>query len=598
MAETDDLELLRARALARQRQLSMAAVPLTAPDAKMVGQAPRPPSAPPVVAPDGYVDPNTPLTPQAMPAASGVAPAYQGQVLSAQQTSPNVVEDAARSFAAGIGQGVVGLAGLPGTIRETIGGALQAVGVPETYSELASRVSLGPLFAMSPSAEDIMPMASAVTGGAINYEPQTTVGEYARTVGEFVPGGATVKAPMLYGAVPGLASEAAGQLFEGTWAETPARVVAAATAPAGAAAVTNPSGALRAVFGSGDPSQERQAAAALLERFGVPMTAGQRVGVEDMLRREMLTGPGRRIAEQQTEAFTRAVLSTIGETATRATPEVMEAAGTRIGAVFDDVQRGVDVVPDAALARRAGDIADTYNATTNVNSQSPIIRNIVTEIQAAANGGKPIPAAVLGRWRTTVSRLTRSSDGELRDAANGLRTVLDDGLEATLAAAGKTDDVARLAEARAQWRNYLALVRVTSGAGANTAEGLISPSALRSAVANQDRTAYATGNRGEIADLARAGETILRLPPNSGTPAGLAAYQIPQMASAGLGATLGGAADLGALGTGATTVAAMFAPMAYREASMLPVVQNALARQGPPLLMPGYVNALAGFAAP
>jgi hypothetical protein len=326
------------------------------------------------------------------------------------------------------------------------------------------------------------------------------------------------------------------------------------------------------------------------------MTAGQRVGVEDMLRREMLTGAGRRIADQQTEGFTRAVLSTIGENATRATPEVMERAGKRIGQVFDDVQRNTDVMPDAGLAQRARDAADTY--ADSVASQSPIIGRIATDMQEAVANGGTIPAATIMRWRSITSGLTRSSDAATREAAIAFREILDDGLETTLNGMGRASDVARLAEARAQYRNYVALIRATTGAGMNAAEGLISPSALRSAVATQDRTAYATGTRGEIADLARAGETILKLPPNSGTPAGMRAM-LPPEAMSGIGAAaVGGSLDLPALGMIGLGVAGAAAPAMYRNAQMLPSVQNALAQQGPPLLMPGYVNALAGFAAP
>lgn len=67
--------------------------------------------------------------------------------------------------------------------------------------------------------------------------PRTTVGRYAHTVGEFLPG---IMAPgqslarnaLLYAALPGVASEAAGQATEGTSAEPYARLAAALAAPA------------------------------------------------------------------------------------------------------------------------------------------------------------------------------------------------------------------------------------------------------------------------------------------------------------------------------------------------------------------------------
>jgi len=74
---------------------------------------------------------------------------------------------------------------------------------------------------------------SKITG---DYEPQTTAGEYAQTVGEFAPGallsatrarevpGALVK----YGLIPGMTSEAAGQYTKGTPWEPYARLAGGA----------------------------------------------------------------------------------------------------------------------------------------------------------------------------------------------------------------------------------------------------------------------------------------------------------------------------------------------------------------------------------
>jgi hypothetical protein len=505
-----------------------------------------------------------------------------------------VVEDVLRSGAAGIGRGVVGLAGLPGTAREMMGGALQSVGVPTQYADAISRVSMGPFF-NAPSSQELMPVASNLTGGAIEYDPRTTAGEYAGTVGEFLPGGAAARATMLYGVIPGLASEAAGQATEGTWLEPWARVGAALTAPAGAAAITNPGGIARAVYGPrATPSQERLAAADTLENAGVPLTAGQRAGDDMMIRREMMTRKGQGIREGQEEAFTRAVLSTVGEDATRATPEVMDAIRTRVGSVFDDVQRGVDVMVDPAISARATNAASAY--ADSVASQSPIIGRIADEMAEAAANNQTIPAATVSRWRSIVSGMTRSGDAATREAAIAMRTILDDGLSQTLTSMGKTQDVARLAQARDQWRTYLALVRATSGPA--SAEGIISPASFRSAIAAQDRTAYVTGNRGDVGEIARAGDTILRRPNTSGTAENLRATGLPEVATGIGGATLGGTMDLNALAMLAMGATAAGAPSAFRRIGMSDMVQNALRTQGPPLLMPGYVNSLAGFAAP
>jgi hypothetical protein len=75
------------------------------------------------------------------------------------------------------------------------------------------------------------------------YQPQTTPGQFAETIGEFVPGAALApeeglgKAVAKYGVAPAVASEAAGQATEGTPLEPYARAAAgvgAGLAPAAA----------------------------------------------------------------------------------------------------------------------------------------------------------------------------------------------------------------------------------------------------------------------------------------------------------------------------------------------------------------------------
>src|SRR5260370_42162216 len=80
-----------------------------------------------------------------------------------------------------------------------------------------------------PPSSDIRHMIEPVTGPF--YEPQTVTGDYARTVGEFVPGmfapGGALRNAARYVVLPALASETAGQATLGTWAEPWARAIAA-----------------------------------------------------------------------------------------------------------------------------------------------------------------------------------------------------------------------------------------------------------------------------------------------------------------------------------------------------------------------------------
>lgn len=164
---------------------------------------------------------------------------------------PGVVEDVAKSGASGAARGVAGLVGLPGTVAglarrgmdaavdHTIGravnyaktGSFAAPDLPPT-TELMRQGSVayvpGPDEAFS--GEAITNYVAQVAPG-IKYQPQTTAGEYARTVGEFAPGllsPGTMAQKVIGGVLaPALVSETAGQATKGTAFEPYARVIGA-----------------------------------------------------------------------------------------------------------------------------------------------------------------------------------------------------------------------------------------------------------------------------------------------------------------------------------------------------------------------------------
>ncbi len=164
---------------------------------------------------------------------------------------PGAVADSFSSFASGVGRGAADLVGLPGTIGDILRGGGQwamrkgyELGTGEAPSQDGGMVER--FFAGNPDLEAQMvgggssPLGgqnlraglSTVTGGATDYQPSTTAGEYARTVGEFLPGamalgGGGVANALRYGVVPAVTSETAGQATEGTAVEPYARIAGA-----------------------------------------------------------------------------------------------------------------------------------------------------------------------------------------------------------------------------------------------------------------------------------------------------------------------------------------------------------------------------------
>lgn len=165
--------------------------------------------------------------------------------------------DAAKSFGTGVEQGAIGLLGMPADIGNFLGKAVGrgidwAVGAtPEETAQREAKIKAyqdSALF-QPPTSESLTKMVESVQGPL--YKPQTTLGEYANTTGQFAAGAvagpaSVAKQVVKTGAktflpavvreaipvvtqkaknaiIPGVVSEAAGQATEGTALEPYAR---------------------------------------------------------------------------------------------------------------------------------------------------------------------------------------------------------------------------------------------------------------------------------------------------------------------------------------------------------------------------------------
>jgi hypothetical protein len=131
-------------------------------------------------------------------------------------TTPGIstAADVLKSLGTGLAEGAIGVAGLPGDIGSLMSRGtnwlLSSTGVlsPEAASknkEFAQRFG-------APTSAGIQNKIEGATGEF--YQPQTTAGEYARTIGQFAPvavgpGSLARKAAQV--AVPAVLSETAGQ---------------------------------------------------------------------------------------------------------------------------------------------------------------------------------------------------------------------------------------------------------------------------------------------------------------------------------------------------------------------------------------------------
>jgi hypothetical protein len=130
-------------------------------------------------------------------------------------------------------------------------------------------------------------------------------------------------------------------------------------------------------------------------------------------------------------------------------------------------------------------------------------------------------------------------------------------MERSMFRAGNQADLQLLRQARNEYRNMIVLEKAATGAGSGAAEGLISPSQLRNAVVQQSRRAYGRG-QGDFAELARAGEALLKPLPQSGTSP---RHNVTHMLQT-IGAIVGGGAGAagGPGGAAAGALAGLAAP--------------------------------------
>lgn len=115
----------------------------------------------------------------------------------------SAIQDVAQSFPTGVVEGLTGLAGLPGTVQQMMGGEVGQM--------------LPGFGFVSPSGEQMNQMIRLGLGRDY-YQPQTVAGEYSRTLGEFLPGALAPGSALARGAsvaVPAFTSETAGQIARG-----------------------------------------------------------------------------------------------------------------------------------------------------------------------------------------------------------------------------------------------------------------------------------------------------------------------------------------------------------------------------------------------
>lgn len=463
-----------------------------------------------------------------MQKAGGAAP----QQASAERKS-SILGDVAKSAAAGLGEGAIGatygLADIP---------KLAEYGVSWTAAKAAEKLGLLP---QGKTANDLIADAQKTFGGpdflALKiqkgveqnitgefHKPETKAGEYARTIGSFLPaaamGGNGARGLLSFGVIPGAASETAGQLTKGTEAEPWARFAGGIGGAMVGPSIVNAPGRVMSPM---TIQPERAQQLAVLQREGVPVTAGQATGSRPLQWAESVLGDtpgaGGRAAAMQTaqnEAFTQAALKRAGIDADRAMPDVMKAGRDRIGKQFDDLAARNTLAMDQQFATDIGDVVTKYVGLVPPSQRAPAFGKYIDDLINTSATGAMIEGPAYNSMRSRLGKMAESvrmSDPPAADAFRGIRKALDGAMERSIS----PQDQAAWSQARREYGNYKALEKAAGAAGANAAEGMISPAQIRSAIATGNKRGSYVRGEGDLAELARAGVNVMSPLPQSGT---------------------------------------------------------------------------------
>lgn len=425
-------------------------------------------------------------------------------------------------------------------------------------------------------AEEAAPITSGVLkmgGGMAALGPVGATAAGARALG--MAGGLGTR--IGYGAASGAGLSAADTLAHGG---TPQEALEAGKFGGLVSGTAAPiaAGLSRAITPSMQTDPVRRAAVATLEAQGVRPMAGDVIGSRPVQWAEQHLGElAGRGPERAYEQLTGAAIRNAGFTgATRATPDVIDRAFTRVGNEFDRLAAQTTLTPDQAMGPQLRGVIARYESQVAPPNRIPGIRDFEREIATQlVQNGNTIPGPAYKSLSSRLAADARSTNNpEAKQAYYGLKDALDSAMERDLQRLGSP-----LAGAWQQIRNQYRNLLVLENAAANpqTKLGLITPSALYSATKSVQGMRNIARGRGNMQELANAASDVMRPLPSSGTAQRSYWQNLPaHIGAGGLAGALYGQGDPWAALGGA---AAGLAPVAMGRAITSPLGQAYLRNQ-------------------
>ena len=258
------------------------------------------------------------------------------------------------------------------------------------------------------------------------------------------------------------------------------------------------------------------------DTYNIPIRAGQITGnrilrtADSVLKSVPLSGHGA-VDDDAIAAWITAVSHEMGENSPVITPQVMNAARTRIGNTLDDIGARTTLQLDQPALDRLTDIS-----TRAAQPESGLDERQIAQVRAhvdkildiAGTNDGAIPGPVyqnLTKQGETLHSLQNSQSPVSANFGNEIRSTLDGMLDRSVS----PEDAAALRQARSQWKVMKTIepltLRADAVGGVTPSTGGISPAGLRAAVnKSYPRAAYAEPGQLPLNDLANIGQRFLK----------------------------------------------------------------------------------------
>ena len=474
-----------------------------------------------------------------------------------------------------------------GAIPDLVGAGMRGIGLPSSapgfYTDMARRgiravTSLGGTLPDPPKAETGVEKALFAGGRGVGDAasvliPATAIAQGAR-VGSMTQGIAQALASQPVTQM--VAGAAGGAVGEATDSPT-AGLAASVAAPLLMSAATR---TVRPIRPDLDPERQRLIASALRE--DVPLTAAQRTGSTPLRYLEsaldtlpMTSGAQAALQREQQAAINQAIMARTGTAADNATPETLRAVRDRLGGRFNELAARNKL--NANNPQFLNDLSDlTHNARRYaVNGIDNSILNRVDDILSKVDANGMIPGRAYRELDSEIGRAIRGSgnNGDMRNYLGQIRDALRNGMDASISG----EDATAWRDVRRQYANYAVIRDAMAGAGEAASTGNIPGLGLQGALKRSvGRGAYAEGS-GDLNDMARIAQSLLRKPPDSGTPGRMMMINLLQGGAGGVGAGALAADPTGAaLGIGAALTLPKLLQTAYHSPAMQDYLINGI----------------------